>query len=104
MNASVRRRTEIVRILLGKHQVTMRELAEEFSVTVMTIRNDITELTFDYPIVTIRGHGGGVKIDRSLMRRKPLLTHNQKQAIEVAIPLVNTTHAASLTEILNAYG
>jgi len=82
----------------------MRTLAEEFGVTVMTIRNDITELSFDYPIVTTRGNGGGVRLVKELMRQTCLLSQRQKQAIEAAIPLVDANHATELVGLLYAKG
>ena len=56
------RRMEIISILSVKGHITARELAWELGVTIRTIHHDIFALTFDYPIYTKPGCGGGVFI------------------------------------------
>lgn len=57
MNAADRR-MEIVSILVVSGHITARELAQEFGVCMRTIRNDITALSYGYPIYTKPGAGG----------------------------------------------
>ena len=56
---SVHRRMEIISILSAKGHVTMAELAWELEVSRRTIMNDIISLSFDYPVYTKPGEGGG---------------------------------------------
>ncbi|WDC85754.1 HTH domain-containing protein [Caloramator sp. mosi_1] len=56
------RRMQIIEALCRRRQDTMKNLAFEFGVTERTIRNDINILSLSYPIETIRGNGGGVRI------------------------------------------
>lgn len=56
------RRMEIVSILVVNGHVTARELAQEFGVCIRTIRNDITALSYGYPICIKPGAGGGIFI------------------------------------------
>ena len=56
------RRMEIISILSVKGHITARELAWELGVTIRTIHHDIFTLTFDYPIYTKPGCGGGIFI------------------------------------------
>ena len=56
------RRMEIISILSARGHATMRELAWEFDVSRRTIMNDVIVLSFDYPIYTKSGEGGGVFI------------------------------------------
>lgn len=44
------RRQKILEILCVRRQETMENLAQEFNVTIRTIRNDIEELTLAHPI------------------------------------------------------
>nr|WP_206528094.1 HTH domain-containing protein [Marinitoga sp. 38H-ov] len=53
---------QIIEVLCRRRQDTMKNLAFEFGVTERTIRNDINILSLSYPIETIRGNGGGVRI------------------------------------------
>ena len=49
------RRAEIINILLVRRRITAKELADEFSVTVRTIQNDIQALSLGFPIYTKQG-------------------------------------------------
>ena len=49
------RRRAILEVLCQRKQDTMKNLANEFHVSLRTICYDIDELTRNYPIVTIRG-------------------------------------------------
>ena len=59
------RRMEIISILSAKGHITSRELAWEFGVASRTILHDIAVLSFDYPIYTKPGEGGGIFIMES---------------------------------------
>ena len=57
------RREAILRVLCQRRQDKIDNLAEEFGVSVRTIKNDIEELTLALPIETVRGrYGGGVRV------------------------------------------
>lgn len=61
MTAKERRR-EILDILAGKRKTTASELAEMFHVSRMTIMSDIDLLSLSYPITTVKGNGGGIRV------------------------------------------
>ena len=56
---------EIISILSARGHITSRELAWEFDVASRTILHDIAVLSFDYPIYTKPGEGGGIFIMES---------------------------------------
>ncbi len=56
------RRMEIISILVVNGHVTAKELAQESDVCIRTIRNDITALSYGYPIYTKPGAGGKIFI------------------------------------------
>lgn len=68
------RREAIVKALIKRGSDKVANLAFEFDVSEKTIRNDIVELSFSYPIYTETGrYSGGVYIDPEFrMRRKYL--------------------------------
>jgi predicted DNA-binding transcriptional regulator YafY len=72
------RRAEIVRILVCRRQETMGRLARELDVTDRTIRNDITVLSVDYPLETVRGNGGCVRLADWYYPHKTVLTQEQQ--------------------------
>ena len=80
------RRMEIISILSVKGHITSRELAWEFGVDRRTILHDITALSFDYPIYTKPGEGGGI-----------FITENYK-------PYANTLTETELKTLCRLYG
>ena len=56
------RRQKILEILCLRRHETTENLAHEFNVSRGTIRRDITVLTCSYPIETVQGGHGGVKV------------------------------------------
>ena len=57
------RQNAIMDILCRERQKTIAQLAAALDVNERTIRRDITALSLDHPILTVRGrYGGGVKL------------------------------------------
>lgn len=74
------RREAILNVLCKRRQDTVENLANEFGVSVRTIKYDIEELTLAHPIETVRGrYGGGVKVaDGYYIGRKYLKPSQQE--------------------------
>ena len=60
MQSALDRRQEIMDTLLLRRKDTVPNLAQEFGVSISTIKRDVCILSRDYPIVTVQGKGGGV--------------------------------------------
>ena len=56
------RRQKILEILCLRRHETTENLAHEFNVSRGTIRRDITVLTCSYPVETVQGSHGGVRV------------------------------------------
>ena len=56
------RRQKILEVLCLRRHDTYSNLAHEFNVSTGTIRRDIVVLTGSYPIETVRGNYGGVRV------------------------------------------
>ena len=69
------RRQKILETLCLRRHDTYKNLAHEFNVSTGTIRRDIVVLTCSYPLETVRGNYGGVRVaewfhlDRRALRR-----------------------------------
>ena len=84
--APAHRRMEIISNLCARGHATIRELTWEFDVSRRTIMNDVIVLSFDYPIYTKSGEGGGV-----------FITENYK-------PYANTLTETELETLCRLYG
>ncbi len=56
------RRQAIWHTLCRCRHITISHLAAEYKTSHTTIRKDVDILSLSYPIVTMRGHGGGIKL------------------------------------------
>lgn len=56
------RRMAIWHTLCSRRHVTIAYLAAEYKISRSTVRNDVDILSVSYPIVTLRGNGGGIKV------------------------------------------
>ncbi|MDR3216706.1 MAG: hypothetical protein LBT55_04750 [Clostridiaceae bacterium] len=76
MNAKYDRHINLINFLLRNPRTTYANLAFEFGVSTKTIKQDVAELGYHFPIDTFQGNGGGVEmnkcgvIDGFFMRRK----------------------------------
>ena len=71
------RRLMLLEMLSVAKLVTYSRLAQELGVSIETIRTDITALMCLYPIETVRGCNGGVKLADRLPSRHKALTDDQ---------------------------
>ena len=60
--SATERRLRLLTVLCFRRRDTCENLAREFDVTIRTIYSDIEVLMCSYPIETVRGRYGGVKV------------------------------------------
>lgn len=95
------RQDAIVQILCIRRQDTISNLAEEFHVSVRTIKYDIEELTLAYPIETIRGrYGGGVRMREGYSTGKKYLNSEQYQLLQKKLLTLIGTERTIMESIL----
>lgn len=102
---AIERRTEIMRILVARRRETMTHLARELCVTTRTIRTDITILTVDYPLDTVRGNGGCVKVADWYHPHRNIFSREQESVIISLLDKIDeSSQRKVLTEMLAAFG
>ena len=101
---SAHRRMEIINILSAKGHVTMRELAWELDVTRRTIMNDIIALSFDYPVYTKPGEGGGVFITEDYKPYTNTLTETELETLCRIYGRAEGKEKEILFRIIHKYG
>lgn len=100
----VRRRMEIISILSARGHATMRELAWELDVTRRTIMNDVMMLSFDYPIYTKPGEGGGVFIMEDYKPYANTLTQTELETLCGIYHKAEGKEKEILFRIIHKYG
>lgn len=76
MNANARRQA-IWHTLCARRLVTVPYLAARYRVSQNTVKEDISLLSLSYPIVTVRGRNGGVKIADWYIPKRQVLSPAQ---------------------------
>ena len=98
------RRMEIISILSAKGHTTMRELAWELEVSRRTIMNDVIALSFDYPIYTKPGEGGGVFITENYKPYCNTLTPTEQKTLCGLYDKAEGKEKEVLFRIIHKYG
>ena len=98
------RRMEIISILSAKGHATMRELAWELDVSRRTIMNDIITLSFDYPIYTKPGEGGGIFITEDYRPYANTLTPTELETLCILYEKSDGEEKEILFRIIHKYG
>lgn len=99
---------EIVYILLDKKQVTAKELAQRFEVSVRTIFRDIDTLCeAGIPIYTNKGKGGGIRLlDNFILNKTALSTEEQQEVITAlqSLRATQSTDGQALSKLSALFG
>lgn len=99
------RRQKILKVLCLRRYDTYDNLAREFNVCERTIRYDIASLMRFYPIETVRGHGGGVKVADGfyLYRNAKNLTPKQYNMLKKLSAQLDGEDLETLNSILSKF-
>lgn len=100
---------ELVYLLLDKQNITAKELAVHFEVSVRTIYRDIEILCQSgIPIYANKGRGGGIGLMKDFVLDKSVLTDQEKHDILWALQGIDAVKAAghrkTLTKLRSLFG
>ena len=98
------RKAEIMRILVARRQETMLQLADELNVNIRTIQRDIISLTVDYPLETVRGNGGCVKVAAWYYPHRNIFSREQQTVLIQMLDKADGPQQKVLREMLFAFG
>ena len=98
------RRAEIIKILEGRRSEQVKNLAFQLGVSVRTIKNDILVLTAEYPIETVRGNGGCVRLNQNYHTYQNRLTQKQQELLISLMSTLDEPNADIIRELLRAQG
>ena len=97
----INRLFEMVHILLNKKNVTAKELAEHFEVSIRTVYRDIETLTFaGIPVYSSRGKNGGIRLLENYVLNKTLISQDEQNEILYALQSLKAASYPEVEEIL----
>lgn len=98
------RRCAILEALCRRRYETVENLAFEFGVSGRSIRNDILILSLRYPIYTVQGYGGGIRIDEKFKLSKEYLKEEQQELLQRLLWELKGRDAEIMRTILDKFG
>ena len=96
------RRVALLEYLRKHDRTTVDELANEFNVSRRTVLRDITALTQEHAVETVRGRYGGVYLSKDKKAKR--LTEHQKQTLKELLTIANPEQQHDIREIISKFG
>lgn len=98
----MKRLFEILYLLSDKRQVTAKELADHFEVSIRTIHRDIEELTMaGVPLYTKQGRNGGIVLLDKFIFDKGIISEEEQQEIITALESFKAVNPIEEVKTLN---
>lgn len=94
---------EILEVLCRRRSDTVENLANEFGVSKRTIKYDIEYLSLSYPVYTVQGNGGGVRIDDGYRLGMKYLSEKQSNLLEKLAVGLTGEELETMKGILQTY-
>ena len=100
----IERRQEIMRILVARRSETASRLARELGVCTNTIRNDIVVLTTEFPLETVPGKYGCVRVAEWYHPHRNMLSQQQQTVLSQLMESATEQQREVLRQMLVEYG
>lgn len=101
----INRLLKIIILLMNNENLTARELADRFEVSIRTIYRDIDILsTAGVPVVMSRGSGGGISLLEGYSLRKMFITKAESESLLLALQTLQVTKYPQINLILEKMG
>ena len=95
------RRVALLECLQENKRATVDELMNELNVSRRTVLRDVTALTQEYDVETVRGRYGGVYLSKNKNAKK--LTERQKQTLKELLTVASPEQQHDIQEIISKF-
>lgn len=96
---------QTILILLSRKQVTAKELAERFQVSMRTIYRDVDALSLaGIPVYSTKGRNGGIFLDKSYHVSNALIDKDEQDDLFLALHLLQSVGLADTDNLLKKMG
>lgn len=103
MQSAMDRRQKLLEVLMARRQETVPNLMQELGVSRCTILRDIDVLSCSYPIFTVRGNGGGVRVADGYYLDRRYLKPDQEALIHKLLPGLKPEEQVVMQSILDSF-
>ena len=95
------RRVALLEYLRKHDRTTIDELSNKLNVSRRTVLRDITALTQEHAVETVRGRYGGVYLSKNKKAKR--LTESQKRTLKELLTVANPEQQQDILEIINKF-
>ena len=103
MRSTTERRQLILEALCRRRFDTMKNLSNEFGVSVRTIYYDLEVLQCSYPIITSRGGGGGVRVMEGFFLGMKYMTNEQTALLKKLSDTLSGDELSTMQSIIKTF-
>ena len=103
MRNTTERRQLILEYISDRRTVTIQEIVEEFGICLRTAKADVQLLSCSHPIITIQGHGGGVRAMDGWYLSRRYLHDDQEALLRSLLPGLQPEQQKTMEAILTAF-
>lgn len=103
MQSTTERRQAILQCLCRRRHETMANLMIEFRASRSTIRRDIEVLSISYPLITLKGTGGGVRVMDGYSLGMKYMTEEQSELLKKLAANLSGEEKLVMNSILNTF-
>ena len=100
MSSTAERRQQIIEYLNGNRSTTLEELTALFQVSKRTIRYDLEILSCSYPIYSVQGKGGGIRVADGWYLSRSYLSEPQEAFLRSLLPGLQPEDTETMNAIL----
>lgn len=88
MSKKYDRQINLLNLLLRCKRITINNISNELGVCVHTVKRDIADLQYHFPIFTYAGRGGGVELNACFSMGKYILNTENVMLIKYSLELL----------------
>ena len=96
------RRVKLLNYLRDHEQTTVEKLENELKVSRRTVLRDITALTQEYDVETVRSRCGGVYLSKDKTAKR--LTESQKRTLKELLTVASPEQQHDIHDIISKFG
>ncbi len=103
MQSALDRRQGLLDVLVERRQESVANLSHEFGVSRRTILRDVEILSGSYPIYTVQGNGGGIRVADGYYPDRRYLKTDQEELLRELISGLQPDKQKVMQSILDAF-
>ncbi len=85
MSKKYDRQIELLNLLMRGGRITISNISNELGVCIHTVKRDIADLQYHFPIFTYTGKGGGVELNACFSFERHILTKDNVMLIKYSL-------------------